>query len=126
MKKVVITFDVYVLSFPPKVQLIMKKLRRIIRAAAPKAEESIAYGMPAYKLNGKPLVYFAGWSEHIGFYPTPAGTKQFSKQLSKYSPAKGSVRFPLDQPIPYDLIEKIVLFRVRQIQELNPPNKLYK
>jgi uncharacterized protein YdhG (YjbR/CyaY superfamily) len=73
--------------------------------------------MPAYKLNGKPLVYFAGWKTHIGFYPIPSGIERFEKQLSRYKRAKGSVQFPLDQPIPYALVAKIVRFRAQEILE---------
>jgi uncharacterized protein YdhG (YjbR/CyaY superfamily) len=76
--------------------------------------ESIAYGMPAYKINGKPLVYFAGYKKHIGFYATPSGHTEFADELSKYKQGKGSVQFPLDKPIPYELIRRIVAFRVNE------------
>ena len=106
------TTDEYIAGFPDDIQLILNQVRAIIKEAAPEAEESIAYGMPAYKLKGKPLVYFAGFKNHIGFYATPSGHAEFAKELSKYKQGKGSVQFPLDQPIPYELIAQIVAFRV--------------
>jgi len=104
--------DEYIAGFPGDIQLILNQVRATIQQSAPDAEESIAYGMPAYKLKGKPLVYFAGFKNHIGFYATPSGHSEFAKELSKYKQGKGSVQFPLDQPIPYDLIAQIVEFRV--------------
>lgn len=83
------------------------------------ATEEIVYGMPGYKTNGKPLVYFAGYKNHIGFYATPSGHEAFQKELSKYKQGKGSVQFPLNQPIPFDLIEQIVRFRVDENANLN-------
>jgi len=106
------TTDEYIAGFPGDIQVILNQVRATIQKAAPDAEESIAYGMPAYKLKGKPLVYFAGFKNHIGFYATPSGHSEFAKELSKYKQGKGSVQFPLDQPIPYDLIAQIVEFRV--------------
>lgn len=104
--------DQYIASFPTPVQVILQQIRSIIKKAAPDAVESMAYGMPAYKTNGKPLVYFAGYKKHVGFYATPTGHQQFSKELSPYKQGKGSVQFPLDQPIPYALIKRIVIYRV--------------
>jgi uncharacterized protein YdhG (YjbR/CyaY superfamily) len=109
------TVDEYIQSFPTDVQNLLKKIRETIKTHAPNATESIAYGMPAYKLNGKPLVYFAGFKKHIGFYATPTGHDEFEKELSVYKQGKGSVQFPLDKPIPYDLIKKMVAFRVKEI-----------
>jgi len=106
------TTDEYIAGFPDDIQLILNKIRAIIIHAAPEAEESIAYGMPAYKLKGKVLVYFAGFKNHIGFYATPSGHTEFAKELSKYKQGKGSVQFPINQPIPYELIAQIVEFRV--------------
>ena len=102
------TVDEYIKTFTPDVQLILEKIRKIVRKASPDAVESISYGMPAYKLNKKPLVYFAAWEKHIGFYATPSGNAAFKKELSAYKGAKGSVQFPLNEPIPYDLIERMV------------------
>ena len=105
--------DEYLEAFPAGIQAIMEKLRQIIKTAAPKAEEVISYQMPAYKYHGM-LVYFAGWKNHIGFYPTSSGTNAFKKELSVYKGAKGSVQFPLDKAIPFSLISKIVKFRVKK------------
>jgi uncharacterized protein YdhG (YjbR/CyaY superfamily) len=107
------TIDEYIKTFPPDIQIILQKIRQIIHEAAPDAKEAISYQMPTFKLNGN-LVHFAAFKSHIGFYPKPSGTETFQKELSPYKSGKGSVRFPLDQPIPYDLIKKIVLFRVKE------------
>ncbi|UII29885.1 DUF1801 domain-containing protein [Fulvivirga ulvae] len=104
----------YISGFSSDVQEVLKKIRTVIKDAAPEAEESMAYGMPAYKTHGKPLVYFAGYKNHIGFYATPSGHEEFATDLSKYKQGKGSVQFPLDQPIPFDLIKRIVEFRVKE------------
>ena len=107
------TIDEYIAGFPPDVQAILEKIRRTIRKAAPDAEETIKYRMPTFTLKGN-LVYFAAFKRHIGFYPVPTGIAKFKKELSVYKGAKGSVQFPLDQPMPYDLISKIVKFRVKE------------
>lgn len=106
--------DKYIADFPETVQEIMISIREIIREEAPDAIEGFAYGMPSYKTNGKPLVYFAGYKSHVGFYATPTGHEQFAKELSVYKQGKGSVQFPLNQPIPYDLIRRIIVFRVQE------------
>lgn len=108
------TVDDYIKSFPKETQELLKKVRETIVDNAPDAIESISYGMPAYKTNKRPLVYFAAYSKHIGFYATPTGHDKFAKQLSRYKQGKGSVQFPLDKPIPYDLIADIVMFRVAE------------
>jgi uncharacterized protein YdhG (YjbR/CyaY superfamily) len=107
------TIDEYIAGFPPDVQVILKKMRRTIRKAAPDAEETIKYQMPTFTLKGN-LVYFAAFKKHIGFYPVPTGIEVFKKELSAYEGGKGSIRFPLDQPIPFDLIGRIVKFRVKE------------
>lgn len=104
----------YIASFPSTTQKLLKQVRKAIKAAAPKSEELISYGMPGYKLNGKALVYFAGYEHHVGFYATPTGHKKFEKQLSKYKQGKGSVQFPIDEPMPIKLITDIVKFRVAE------------
>ncbi|MBK7312062.1 MAG: DUF1801 domain-containing protein [Sphingobacteriaceae bacterium] len=104
----------YIDSFPDKTQKLLKQVRKAITAAAPKSVEDISYGMPAYKLNGKPLVYFGGYEKHIGFYATPTGHKKFEKQLSKYKQGKGSVQFPLEEAMPLKLITDIVKFRITE------------
>lgn len=113
MNKAINNVDEYITEFPEETQTILKEIRAVIKKAAPEAEESISYGMPAYKLNGKPLVYFAAFKNHIGFYSTPTGHMAFAEKLSKYKQGKGSVQFPINQPMPLDLIAEIVEFRVK-------------
>lgn len=105
--------DEYIASFPALTKKMLKQLRAIIKKNVPKVEESIGYRMPAYKYHGV-LVYFAGYKNHIGFYPAPQGIEKFKKELSVYKGAKGSVQFPLDQPLPVQLISKIVKFRAKE------------
>ncbi len=107
------TIDEYVAGFPPDVQEILEKVRMTIRKAAPEAEETIKYRMPTFTLKGN-LVHFAAFKNHIGFYPVPTGIEAFKKELSVYEQGKGSVQFPLDKPIPYALISRIVKFRVKE------------
>lgn len=111
----------YIANCPAKVQEVLEKLRSTIQKAAPEAEELISYKMPAYKYHGM-LVYFAAFKNHIGFYATPTGHKKFEKELAPYKQGKGSVQFPLDQPLPFPLIAKIVKFRVQE-NLLNFQNK---
>lgn len=106
------TVDDYINTFPLEVQQMMEQVRITIKQNAPEVEESFSYGMPAYKTNGKPLVYFAGYKKHIGFYATPNGHEAFKNELSKYKQGKGSVQFPLTEPMPLELIARIVKFRV--------------
>jgi uncharacterized protein YdhG (YjbR/CyaY superfamily) len=108
--------DEYIADFPLDIQEILKKVRATIKKAAPDAEEIINYGIPTFTLKGN-LVHFAGFKTHIGFYPTPSGIEKFKKDLSVYKWAKGSVQFPLDKPIPYGLITKIIKFRVKENME---------
>ena len=103
--------DDYIARFPRDVQRVLQGVRRAIRAAAPGADEAIKYGVPTFVLNGN-LVHFAGFKQHIGFYPTPSGITKFKQELSSYPSAKGSVQFPQDEPMPLDLIARIVKFRV--------------
>ncbi len=110
------TIDAYIASFPRDVQVVLQKIRGIIKKAAPEAEEAIKYQIPTFVLNGN-LVHFAAFPQHIGFYPTPSGIERFKDALSGYSSGKGSVQFPLDSPIPYGLITKIVKFRVSENRE---------
>lgn len=109
------TVDEYIQQFPKDVQGILKKIRQIICTAAPKAEESISYGMAGYKLNGKALIYFGGWKTHIGLYALPSGTAAFRKELTKYKTSKGTIQFQLEKRVPYGLVKKIVLFRVKEV-----------
>ena len=105
--------DEYIAGFPNDVQEILQKIRMTIREAAPDAEETIKYRMPTFTLKGN-LVHFAAFKKHIGFYPVPTGIEGFRNELSVYEGGKGSVKFPLDKPIPLDLIGKIVEFRVKE------------
>ena len=105
--------DDYIATFPKGTQTVLKKLRATIRKAAPKAEETINYQIPTFTLHGN-LVHFAAFKNHVGFYPTPSGIEKFKEELSVYEGAKGSVKFPLDKPMPYALVTKIVKFLVKE------------
>lgn len=107
------TIDGYIASFPENIQAILENLRLTIASAAPEASEKISYGMPTFALEGN-LVHFAAFKNHIGFYSTPSGTSQFQQDILKYKHAKGSIQFPLSEPIPFDLIAQIVKFRVEE------------
>ena len=107
------SIDEYIASFPEETQKILQELRAAIKAAAPGAQEKISYQMPAFAQKGI-LVYFAAWKNHIGFYPTSSGTQAFMQELSVYESSKGSIKFPLDKPLPLDLISNIVRFRVAE------------
>jgi len=109
------TVDEYLKPFPPGVRSTLEKLRQTIKAAAPKAEEMISYMMPAYKQNAV-LVYFGGYKTHIGFYPTSSGIKAFKNELSAYEGSKGTIRFPIDKPLPLGLISRIVKFRLKETE----------
>lgn len=105
------SIDEYIGTFPQEIQTLLEQVRATIRQAAPEAEEAIRYAMPTFILNGN-LVHFAAYKNHVGFYPTPSGIEAFKKELSGYKGAKGSVQFPLDKPMPLELISEIVKFRV--------------
>ena len=105
--------DQYIATFPAEVQAILEKVRQTIRAAAPEARETISYKMPAFKQHGI-LVYFAAWTKHIGLYPPISGDKSLEKAVARYAGPKGNLQFPLNEPIPYDFIERIVKLRVTQ------------
>jgi len=111
--------DEYIAKFPIEVQEKLQKIRKIVQDAAPEATEKISYQMPTFYLYGN-LVHFAAYKKHIGFYPTPSGITSFDEELAPYKRAKGSVIFPLDKPIPYDLIDKIVRFRVDENLQKKP------
>lgn len=104
----------YISQFSKSTQDILHKLYNLVKTLAPEAEESISYAMPAFKLNSKPLIYFAAFEHHIGLYATPKTHAEFAQELSQYKQGKGSVQFPLDEPIPYELIEKIIVFKIKQ------------
>jgi uncharacterized protein YdhG (YjbR/CyaY superfamily) len=104
------TIDGYIAGFPNHIQEILQQIRATIRAAAPGAQETISYQMPTFMLNGRYLVYFAAYKKHIGFYPAPSGVEEFEAARSRYGAGKGTMRFPLDQPIPFELIRRVVTF----------------
>lgn len=106
--------DEYIAGFPNDVQEILEKIRVTIRKAAPDAEETISYQIPTFTLKGRYLVYFAAYKKHIGLYPAPTGIEEFKNEMSIYGSGKGTLKFPLDKPIPFDLISKIVKFRVKE------------
>src|SRR5216684_7792439 len=107
-KKPFMTIDGYISTFPADIQAVLEKVRQAIQKAAPEAAETMSYGIPTFNLNGKHVVFFAGWKHHISLYPIPAGDGTFQQKISQYKRAKGTIHFQLDNPIPYDLVEKIV------------------
>jgi uncharacterized protein YdhG (YjbR/CyaY superfamily) len=111
------TVDAYILTFPENVQKALQRIRMTVIGAAPKAEETISYGMPAFKYNGRVIIYFAGYKNHIGVYATPLAHAAFQKELSRYKQGRGSVQFPLNRPIPLDLIKRMVQFKIKQQDE---------
>jgi len=119
-KKQFKTMEEYISTFPKKVQDILEKLRQTISKSAPKAEETISYQIPTFKLNGN-LVHFAAYTNHIGFYPTTSAIEAFKKELSPYEKSKGTIKFPINKPIPFDLVSKIVKFRVKENFFYQPP-----
>ncbi|WP_419884532.1 iron chaperone [Paenibacillus sp. B-A-8] len=117
------SIDDYISKFPPEIQEILSTIRKVIKEAAPDAKEKISYQMPTFELHGN-LVHFAAFKNHIGFYPTPNGIDAFKEELSVYKGAKGSIQFPLNQPMPYELISKIVKYRVAEnIQKVKDKRK---
>ena len=111
------TVDAYIADFPPEVQAILEQIRRVIHEAAPNVEETISYRMLAFTLNGRYLVYIAAYKKHIGLYPAPMGVEEFQEAVSMYGAGKGTMKFPLDQPIPFELIRKVVRFREKENAE---------
>lgn len=108
------TIDAYIAEFPAEVRERLEQVRTLVREIAPDATETISYAIPTFDLNGKHLVHFAGYAKHVGFYPAPTGMEAFKEDFAPYQTGKGSVRFPLDQPLPVDLIRRIVEFRVAE------------
>jgi uncharacterized protein YdhG (YjbR/CyaY superfamily) len=111
------TIDEYISTFPKDIQSSLIKVRQTIHKVAPEARETISYGLPTFSLNGKYLVYFAGWKHHISLYPIPIGDNTLQKELSPYMSGRGTLQFPLDKPIPYDLVKKAVLSLIQENQE---------
>jgi uncharacterized protein YdhG (YjbR/CyaY superfamily) len=108
------TIDEYISTFPGETQITPERVRQTIHHAAPDAVETVSYGMPTFDLNGKHLVFFAGWKQHLSLYPLPAGDKVFQQELAHYKRAKGSIQFPLEKPIPYDFVEQIVTLLMKE------------
>lgn len=117
-KKQPATIDEYIATFPKTIQDLLEKLREVIKDAAPSAEEAIRYRMPTFRLKHN-LVHFAAFKKHIGFYPTSSGVEAFKEELSPYKTSKGAIQFPLDKPLPFDLVRKIVQFRVKEELDKN-------
>ncbi len=114
MKSKINSIDEYIETFPEDTQKILKQVRRTIKAAAPEAGEKISYGIPTFTLNGKYLIYFAGWKNHISIYPIPIGDEAFNKEISQYVAGKGTLKFQIDKPMPLKLISKIVNLKVAE------------
>lgn len=114
--KNVTNIEEYIGLFPKNTQKKLFRLYSFIKEIVPTIEETISYGMPAFKLHGKPLVYFAGYNNHIGFYALPSGNKAFQKELSNYKTGKGSIQFPMDEELPWQLIEQIVKYRIKELE----------
>lgn len=109
------TVNEYVKLFPAEVQNILQELRKLIKSISPEALEIISYKIPAYKLKGKPLIYFAAYKNHISMYPFPSGIEEFRKETASFTTSKGTIQFPIDKPIPFDLVRKIVEYRLQRI-----------
>lgn len=118
--------DDYISSFPKEVQSLLQQVRNTIKKAAPGAEERISYGIPAFNLNNRYLIYFAGFKNHISVYPAPRGSEEFKEKLAKYKGGKGTVQFPLDKPLPISLITAIVKFKVKENKEKSELKNLSK
>ncbi len=110
------SIDEYILEFPPETQEVLKQLRELIHEIAPDAVETISYAIPTFDLKGKHLVHFAGFAHHVGLYPTPSGLNAFEEELKPYRSGKGTAQFPLGEPLPMDLIRRIVEFRVEEVE----------
>ncbi len=113
-KKHFTTIDEYISTFPGEMQPVLEKVRQTIHHAAPEAVETMSYRMPTFDLNGKHVVFFAGWKKHLSLYPLPAGDEAFQQEVSHYKRARGSIQFPLDKPIPYDLVGQIVTLLIEE------------
>lgn len=111
------TIDEYIASFPPDIREKLQGIRAAIRKAAPDAEEAIRYGIPTFRQEGNNLVHFAAFKDHLSFFPTPSGVAEFRKELSSSQLSKGTIQFPLDTPVPYDLVERITRFRTGEIRD---------
>ena len=111
------TIDAYIAAFPPEVQALLQQIRQVIHETLPGLGETISYGMPTFTLNGKYLVYIAAHKKHIGLYPAPTGVEEFHEAVALYGGGKGTLKFPLDKPMPFDLIRRVVRFRAKEQAE---------
>jgi len=111
------TIDEYIASFPPDIREKLQRMREVIRKAVPDAEEAIRYGIPTFRQDGHNLVHFAAFKDHLSFFPTSSGVAKFRKELSSYTMSRGTIRFPPDKPVPYDLVERITRFRAEENRE---------
>ena len=111
------TIDAYVATFPLEVQALLQQIRQVIHEAVPNLGETISYGMPTFTLNGQYLLYFAAYKKHIGLYPAPTGVEEFHEAVALYGGGKGTLKFPLDKPMPFDLIRRVVRFRGKEQAE---------
>lgn len=118
-----VTIDEYIAEFPPETREVLEQLRSLISGLAPEATETISYSIPTFDLNGKHLVHFSGYAKHVGLYPTPSGMEQFKAGLAQYKTGKGSVQFPIDQPLPVELIRQIVEYRVGEVQRASATHR---
>jgi uncharacterized protein YdhG (YjbR/CyaY superfamily) len=116
-KKPSTTIDEYISTFPVDIQATLEKVRQAIHHAAPDAVETMSYGIPTFDLNGNHLVFFAGWKHHLSLYPIPAGDAAFQQKIASYKKAKGTLQFPFDKPIPYDLVEQVVILLIKEKPE---------
>lgn len=117
------TIDDYIASFPPETRTILENVRRAMRKAAPGTEETISYGIPTFTLDGRYVIYFAGWKHHISIYPIPAGDEALARDIAPYRHAKGTLRFPLKEPIPYELIERLAAAAARRTSRPRSPSR---
>ena len=116
-KKLFTTIDEYISTFPADIQVILEKVRQSIHKVVPEAAETMSYAMPTFDLDGKHVVFFAGWKHHLSLYPLPAGDEVFQQAIANYKRARGSIQFPFDKPIPYDLVEQIVTLLIEETPE---------
>jgi uncharacterized protein YdhG (YjbR/CyaY superfamily) len=115
MRSTAKNIDEYIAEFPPETQSVLQEVRALIKELVPNAVETMSYAIPTFDLNKKHLIHFAGYARHIGFYPTPSGIRAFQDEIKSYKASTGAVQFPLDQPLPRDLIKRMVEFRVEEI-----------
>jgi uncharacterized protein YdhG (YjbR/CyaY superfamily) len=122
-RSAVTNIDDYIAEFPPDTQKVLQEVRALIKQHAPDAVETMSYAIPTFDLNGKHLVHYAGYAKHVGFYPTPSGIAAFKDEISGYKSSTGAVQFPLAEPLPHDLVRRMVEFRVGEVLAAKPKDK---